>query len=119
MSSQINESGKNLMLNALKDACGYLALYTDAAGTIEVSGGSPAYARKPVTYNAASGGQLNTAADVVFDVPAGVTVRAIGMCTALTGGTQHVIDEPPAVEAFGAQGEYKVPAGTGCAVTLP
>jgi len=118
MASQINISGKNLMLDALSAACGYLALYTDAAGTVEVSGGNPAYARKPVTYNAAAAGSKTTAADVTFDVPAGVTVRAMGMCTAITGGTQHTVDEPAAIESFTGQGEFKVAAGTGLAVNL-
>ena len=80
MASLIQATGKNLMLEALADVALYMALYTDAGGTTEVSGGSPAYARKAITWGTASGGALATGAQIVFDVPAGTTVRAIGTC---------------------------------------
>ena len=48
MASLIQTTGKNLMLEALADVALYMALYTDAGGTTEVSGGSPAYARKAI-----------------------------------------------------------------------
>lgn len=118
MASQINTTGKNVMLDALGTACGYLALYTDAAGTTEVSGGTPAYARKAVTWNSASNGSKTTNGDVTFDIPAGTTVRAIGLVTASTGGTQHAVDEPASVETWAAQGTYVIPSGTGLTVSL-
>lgn len=105
MASQINATGKNIALDAIGTASGYMALYTDIAGTAEVAGGSPAYARKAITWGSASAGAKNIGANVVFDVPAGVTVRAVGICTALTAGTQHAIDEVTA-ETFAAQGTY-------------
>lgn len=106
------------MLDALGAACGYLALYTDAAGTTEVTGGSPAYARKAVTWNTASNGQITNNGNVVFDVPAGTTVRAVGMCTASSGGTQHAVDEPATVETWVGQGTYTITSGTGFTVSL-
>lgn len=50
------------------------------SGANELSGGSPAYARMPVTFLAASGGEKTISeASVEFDVPAGSTVQYVGV----------------------------------------
>lgn len=61
----------------------------DASGSNELSGGSPAYARKPISFNPASGGRLikATSPAVQFDVPAGSTVAFVGLWTSPVGGT--------------------------------
>ena len=118
MASLIQVAGKNAMLEHLKGLATYMALYTDAGGTTEVSGGSPAYARKAITWGTASGGALATGAQIVFDVPAGTTVRAIGICSALTGGTQYAVDEPATVETWAGQGTCTIASGTGFVITL-
>lgn len=55
------------------------ALFTDdpksSAGT-EVSGGSPAYARKAVSWSGGSTGSAQTT--LTFDLPAGTTVKSVG-----------------------------------------
>lgn len=71
------------------------SLHTGFPGTTganEVTGGSPAYAQKAITINAASGGSRALNAGVVFDVPA-CTVTWIGfwnvgvfVCAAPNGG---------------------------------
>ena len=69
---------KNTMLDA--QTINKASLHTDFPGTTganEVTGGSPAYAQKSITMNAASGGQRLLNASVSFDVPA-TTVRWIG-----------------------------------------
>lgn len=85
----------------------HAALYTTvpggSAGT-EVTGGSPAYARKPISWNAGAV-DGSTTATVVFDVPAGVTVRGAGLHTALTGGT-YVGGGSVTDQAFATQGTY-------------
>jgi hypothetical protein len=112
MASQINTTGKNAMLDELASLCTYAALYTDTAGTTEVSGGSPAYARKAITWAAASSGAVSLNGTLpTFDVPSGTTVRAVGFVTALTAGTQHAIDEVTA-ETFAGQGTYTLSSGT-------
>ena len=66
------------MLNAL--TFGQASLHTafpGTAGTNEITGGTPAYARKVITVNASSGGVRALSASVIFDVPA-TTVRFIG-----------------------------------------
>lgn len=52
--------------------------YPGTTGASEVTGGSPAYARKAITINAASGGSRLLNAGVTFDVPA-CTVKWIGL----------------------------------------
>lgn len=56
----------------------------------EVIGGAPAYARKAITWQAAGAvvqGQKDITAAVTFDIPAGTTVRNIGLWSASTAGT--------------------------------
>jgi hypothetical protein len=84
---------KNSMLGGLTftDA----SLHTGFPGTTganEVTGGTPAYAKKAITINAASGGQRLLNAAVTFDIPAS-TIRWIGywnsatfICCAPNGG---------------------------------
>ena len=71
----------------------------------EVSGGSPAYARKAITWNSAAAGALDNNANPVFDVPAGTTITHVGLWSAATAGVFYgsfdITDE-----AFGAQGTY-------------
>ena len=78
---------KNSLASAYGTAAAYGALFTTApggsAGT-EVTGGSPAYARKALTWGAPSGGVITATA--TFDVPA-CTVVGTGVYSAVTGGT--------------------------------
>jgi hypothetical protein len=103
-----SNDGKHAMLNHLASVAGFASLHTSdtpAAGGSEVSGGSPAYARKAITWNAAAAGSIDSSNQPVFDVPAGTTVRAVGYWSAATSGTFYgyadVTDE-----AFAAQGTY-------------
>ncbi len=73
----------------------------------EVTGGSPAYARKALTWTAAgveAAGRVDHGA-VTFDVPGGVTVAAVGYwdssATPVLMATADVVDE-----AFAAQGTF-------------
>jgi hypothetical protein len=65
---------RNAMLDAQFVDGDLASLHTSdpgATGANEATGGSPAYARKVIDWNAASGGAKAFAAAVVFDVPAG------------------------------------------------
>ena len=100
--------GKNAMLNALGTLAVYVSLHSadpGESGTNELSGGSPAYARKASTWNAASNGSMDNSNVPVFDVPAGATVSFVGFWSAITSGTfygsANVTDE-----VFAGQGTY-------------
>lgn len=99
---------KNTLAAAYGTAAAYGALYTTApggtAGT-EVSGGSPAYARKALTWGAPSAGVVTASA--TFDVPAGTTVVGAGVHSAVTGGT-YLDGVAVTSQAFASQGTYTV-----------
>lgn len=72
---------------------------------VELSGGTPAYARKAVTWAAAVGGSKDETASPVFDVPAGATVDWMGLYSALTAGTLVALDDLTP-ETYAGQGTY-------------
>jgi hypothetical protein len=87
-------TAKALMLDAMDESIStgmkYGSLHTaySTTGTNEVSGGSPAYARKALTWSAASSGSKALAATLpTWDVPAATTVAWVGLWDALTTGT--------------------------------
>lgn len=82
----------------------------------ELSGGSPAYARKPVTFNAAAAGESAIPSDLTFDIPAGATVNEVAYYSALTAGTLLGTD-PVTAETYAAQGQYTVKAGSKISLT--
>jgi hypothetical protein len=90
----ITDACKNGMLDSAVAAAllttPFLSLHTGfpPAGGNELTGGSPAYARKSITWAAAAAGAKSISASVVFDVAAGTTVRAVGNYDASTAGTQ-------------------------------
>jgi hypothetical protein len=94
MTAILTDVCKNAMLDsAVAGAPGsalFLGLHTTlgSAGT-EVTGGSPAYARKAITWNAAATGSKDIAAAVTFDVPASTTIRAVQLWSASTAGTSR------------------------------
>lgn len=102
--------GKNAALGGFPGTL-YAALHSGAPGADgaanELTGGSPAYARKAVTMATPSGGVRAIEAAVTFDVPAGVTVAHASLWTAATGGSCAATDDVPS-EAFTAQGQYKL-----------
>lgn len=101
---------KNTLATAYGTAATHAALFTADPGTTgsvtgEVSGGAPAYARKPITWGTASGGVIT--GTVTFDVPTGTTVTFAGVCSALTGAT--LLDRASVTsQAFASQGTYQL-----------
>jgi len=89
-----SNTAKGLMLDALDEAIatgmkfGSLHTAYSTTGTNEVTGGSPAYARKSLTWAAASGGSKAIAATLpTWDVPASTTIAWWGTWDASTSGT--------------------------------
>jgi hypothetical protein len=71
----------------------------------ELTGGSPAYARKAVTWADGADGVMSPNADLDFDVPASTTVGGWRGYSASTAGTDYG-GEDLTQEAFAGQGEY-------------
>ena len=84
-------NGQNATLTGgLGNAITHFSLHTGDPGTTgvnEVTGGSPAYARKAVTWGTVATGQRATATTAqLFDVPTSTTVYHVGFWDALTVG---------------------------------
>lgn len=97
---------KNTLATSYGTAATHAALYSTVPSTTagtELSGGSPAYARKPISWGAASNGVIT--GTVTFDVPSGVTVAGAGVHTALTAGT-YLDGGAVTSQAFASQGTY-------------
>ncbi len=85
MASALTTDGKNILLNS--DAAwppAYASVHNVDAPTdnsTEPSGGTPTYARKALTWGTSTTGSKALAATLpVFDVPAGFTVKSVGLC---------------------------------------
>lgn len=88
----------------------YASLHTatpGSTGASEVTNtGSPAYARKALTWTPGTTG-TNTAT-VTFDVPTGITITHAGVWTALTAGTFLDGAALGSSQAFSSQGTYQL-----------
>jgi hypothetical protein len=86
----------------------FASLHSSDPGTTganEISGGSPAYARKAVTWGAASNGQVTVTA--TFDVASGVTVGGGGLWSAASGGN-FLNGGTVSPQTFSQQGTYQL-----------
>ena len=106
----LTTAGQNGAADGVASLATHLALFNgdpEGAG-VEISGGSPAYARKSVTWPAASGGSVAASnVPIAFDVPSGATVDHWALYTALTAGTLLAAGTLTS-ETYGAQGTYNV-----------
>jgi len=95
-----NDAARNVMLDALDESVtqithvGVLQMGTDpGTGTnhagVEATGGTPAYARLPVTWGAAAAGLKSNTAALTFDVPTNASPGwgYFGYFNAVTGNT--------------------------------
>jgi hypothetical protein len=108
MAQEWDNRAKDVALDAIAAQCTRLALHTGDPGAAdtasnEVTGGSPAYARVAVAFNASSGGVMTQTGNVVFDVPATTVAWVSGWNTA---GTQRYFKKQVTSEVFSAQGTY-------------
>ena len=109
MAGTFSADGKNAMLNAI----GALAVYVGllgADGSTEISGGTPAYARKAITWNGANAGAMTASNQPAFDVPASTVTKVI-YCAELSGGTVYATNDVTD-EVFAAQGTYTITSAT-------
>lgn len=97
-----------LSLTSGGSAINFTTDITDCTVTkyVEISGGSPAYARKAVAYNSAVGGSVDDSTNgAEFDCPAAAQVDAVSFHSASTSGTLYAI-RAVTQETFGSQGTY-------------
>lgn len=107
----LSTNGRNLAVTGVTGGVTHVSLHTadpGATGASEVTGGAPAYARKAVSWGAASGGSASISAGVTFDVPASTTITYVGLWNAAAAGTFEGSAQLSASETFGAQGTYNL-----------
>lgn len=100
---------KNLLCDAYKANALYVALYSTVPGAsagTELTGGSPAYARKAANWGTSSAGSV-TATPAAHDVPSGATVAGCGVHSAVTAGTYYD-GASLTSQSFASQGTYTV-----------
>jgi hypothetical protein len=115
MANDYDTTARNIGVDAIAALGLRWALHTGDPGgansaSNEVTGGSPAYARKAVAWNAASSGTATQNGDVVLDVPAGTTVSWVSLWN--TAGTVRYLKKDVTDEVFGAQGTYTIKGTT-------
>ncbi len=117
----LSDNGRNSAVNGLASSASYLSLHSGDPGTTganEITGGSPAYARKAATWGTAASGSRTLSSAVQFDVAASTQVSHFGTWTALTGGNFLGGDalrdssNNAVVETFGGQGTYTLTTAT-------
>lgn len=88
----LTTSGKNTALDALGIThLGAHTAFPGDAGSNEVTGGSPAYARKAATFGAAASGTKATTDAQTFDIPGSTTVAWLSGWTASTAGSCRAV----------------------------
>lgn len=106
----LNNTAKNLMLDSLASNLLLLSLHSGDPGATgannEISGGTPAYARKAITWNSAASGALDSSSQPEFDVPSGVTVAYVGYWS--SDGNTFYGSKAVTNETFASQGKYRV-----------
>jgi hypothetical protein len=111
----LNTAGINAASDGVAAKVGYVSLHSaDPAGTgaHEITGGTPAYARKAVLWDPATGGVAPISGPVTFDIPPGTTISHAALWDTLTGGTTYGDDALSSPETYGAQGSYNLNALT-------
>ena len=101
-------AAKAIMLSALGQM--YFSVHTDdpgITGANEVSGGTPAYARAQATTLPIVNGLMSFSTPIYLDIPAGVTVKYVGIWDAATGGT-FLVSYLASPMVFSEQGTYEV-----------
>lgn len=92
---------------------GYIAAATQASlhtadpagtGANEVTGGTPAYARQPVTWSAGAIDGTATSGILTFNVPPSTTIEYVGLWDA----SGNYLDKADSQATFIAQGVYRV-----------
>lgn len=118
MASTLSVAERQRLLDSFGTTYGFASAHSGDPGATgaanELTGGSPAYARKAISWASATSATPSVKALAatfpVFDVPAGSTVAYIGFWTLGTGGTYGgCIDVTD--EVYAGQGTYTFNVG--------
>jgi hypothetical protein len=102
---------RNTLVDAYKTAAAFMAVYSTVPGATagtELTGGSPAYARRASNWGATANSAA-TASPAAFDIPSGATCAGIGFHTLATGGV-YLDGAAVTSQTFASQGTLTVTA---------
>lgn len=102
---------RNNMCTRYAADCAYMAVFSTTPGAsagTELTGGSPAYARKASNWGAVANSAV-TAAPAAFDIPSGGVAAGLGFYTAATAGT-YLDGVGVTSQTFSSQGTLTVTA---------
>lgn len=108
----VSTLGRNAMLTFLASIAVAASLHDldpGDTGDHELTGGLPAYARRPITWDTPSGASMPTANAPLFDVPAGAAVRFAGFWSS---GGLFLACGPVTEELYAGQGTYTLDAAS-------
>lgn len=97
---------RNVLANAYAAAATHGALYSTTPGGsqgTELSGGSPAYARRALSW---SSNNPTTVTPTAFDIPSGSTVAGAGVHSASSGGSNYLDGADVTDQTYASQGTY-------------
>lgn len=100
-----NNAGLNTVVNNVANLTTYIGLLNSSA--VELTGGSPAYARQPVTWTNTSDGVMANANSLSFNLPAGTDIQFISGYDSETGGAV-VFSHACTYEATSVQARYDI-----------
>jgi hypothetical protein len=83
----MNTTYQNAIRDHGKTLITHIALHNELG--VELSGGSPAYARQPVTWVNDGNGVMRPSANLTFNIPAGTTVSGWKGFSLVSGGTDY------------------------------
>jgi len=127
MAAVYTDAERNYLADQEAARITYMSLHTSnpgTTGTAEATGGSPAYARQAVTFNASGAvGPMGATAQpatigvawsnqVTFDVPTG-TYTHFAAWNAATAGTIRCSNALSSSQVLASQGQIKVSIGVG------
>lgn len=101
----MNVAFQNAIINYGGTLITHIALFNQS-GT-ELTGGSPAYARRPVSWTSAVDGLIRPTADLVFDIPAGTNVASWRGFSAISEGVDYG-GGALVQETYAGQGQYRL-----------
>ncbi len=115
MANDYDTTARNVGVDAIGAVGVRWALHTGDPGgansaSNEVTGGSPAYARGTVAWNAASGGTATQNGDTTMNVPASTTIAWVSLWN--SGGTVRYLKKDVTDEVYAAQGTYTIKGTT-------
>ena len=108
----LNNTGLDLMLDALAAAATHVSLHTSSPGTNganELTG--TGYERQTIPWDSSDDGLLTTDDAVVFTVPGDRTITHVGYWSADDGGTFYGFRELDTSQTFATAGTYTIAAG--------